>query len=367
MKGWSDLLNTKNWRVAVWESLNPVPVEMLESITTYIATPGKSEFKTKAQRLLDISNCAFRENTISAGTRMSGRIISAGIPGLWVVPLKDGGRLFRRKMGNMDKFPYGAGVIQKIAELETDPKELEGFEPPKDPKKLEGSTLPKVDWLNKVYAPTSKLLSDFSDSIKLSDFQQVRARTLDLISAISTLKESQGNVSEGPVFRLWTIFQLAQFWQDELSYSNEPTDTDLRLKKLVDGVKEKSQAATFYNWAGPATDKEALSQMKKSDDDASNALKQFNVCASWKADEKASFKDLADLFRPIRLGGAVSMNPFTKAYQHYGQGTEPFFMVIPSSAGSSVKNFTTKDMELYVQKNALAPTLVYSTLSGAKP
>ena len=367
LKGWSDLLNTKNWRVAVWESSSPVPVEMLESITTYIATPGKSEFKTKAQRLLDISNCAFRENTISAGTRMSGRIISAGIPGLWVVPLKDGGRLFRRKMGNMDKFPYGAGVIQKIAELETDPKELEGFEPPKDPKKLEGSTLPKVDWLNKVYAPTSKLLSDFSDSIKLSDFQQVRARTLDLISAISTLKESQGNVSEGPVFRLWTIFQLAQFWQDELSYSNEPTDTDLRLKKLVDGVKEKSQAATFYNWAGPATDKEALSQMKKSDDDASNALKQFNVCASWKADEKASFKVLADLFRPIRLGGAVSMNPFTKAYQHYGQGTEPFFMVIPSSAGSSVKNFTTKDMELYVQKNALAPTLVYSTLSGAKP
>jgi hypothetical protein len=357
LKGWSDLLNTKNWRVAVWESSSPVPVEMLESITTYIATPGKSEFKTKAQRLLDISNCAFRENTISAGTRMSGRIISAGIPGLWVVPLKEGGRLFRRKIGDMDKFPFGAGVIQKIAELETDPKELEGLK------------LQKVDGLNKVKvcAPTSKLLSDFSDSIKLSNFQQVRARTLDLIAAISTLKESPENVSEGRVFRLWTIFQLAQFWQDELSYSKEPTDTDLRLKKLVDGVKEKFQAATFYNWAGPATDKEALSQMKERDDEASEALKQFNVCASWKADEKASFQALADLFRPIRLGGAVSMNPFTKAYQHYGQGTEPFLMVIPSSAGSSVKNFTTKDMELYVQKNALAPTLVYSTLSGAKP
>ena len=139
------------------------------------------------------------------------------------------------------------------------------------------------------------------------------------------------------------------------------------MKKLVDGVKEKFQAATFYNWAGPATDTEALSQMKDRDDEASEALKQFNVCASWKADEKASFQALADLFRPIRLGGAVSMNPFTKAYQHYGQGTEPFLMVIPSSAGSSVKNFTAKDMELYVQKNALAPTLVYSTLSGAKP
>lgn len=354
---WNSLSESWSDRLHFWKASARPPEELIEVLKGFL----KTDMDGVARVLLTIEQRSFDAKGQSAATRVEDRLRKSGVVDLWVVALKKGGPVFRKRIPSKQAVavePSASGVLRGRGDLTAEWSTLDAYT--EDETKRFVRLGKPADW------PTStRILERLEPLSKEPTFLGARQAMRRLISQVAIGEYCIGSKYEDSLARLWGLLELASIWKHELAF--DPTaGFDSALSQWVITTKKKYPDVLEYDWVVPRVDESGIAERIRMATKATEALKDLTVISPTAADDLEVFQKLELMLGKFEPVATIAVNPSDRTRSLVGVApSDPreLFTIVPRGAdGFEWASFRAPEFARFLveRKAPLAPMIVFA-------
>lgn len=334
--------------------IRPLSADQRTMVDEVIAAGGSWSGRKVAEAIRALDEIGNRGGT-PVGERLAGELKQRRIFDLKVLPLEDGGWVFRQ-LSEPDG-PWESGVITTRDDVGREPPlNFFGGKPPKALRRAEKSS----------QTPTSRKVADLEVAIGKLGVRGVRQRFLKCLEEITADRTPLASGNEGSVFRLWVAMQLLEIWQEQLVPAGadaRPTKVDDKLQELQRQLRDEHAAAVDFDWGRPVRTKEEIDNAKAKDGNAQQALAVLMEGLKNLVAEDRKLWDAVDSdLQPRKPAGVAGVEPGAKVTTLQDSATQPgvvYEILMPRASGFEVTVRTADDLRALMIDRRFGPVLLF--------